>query len=191
MYITIQMALDIAIEAIQKLPDTYENRQAITRLTNLKNTKVTVTWTKEEVFKHLNKWREQHRRNPTITDLVEPDMPKATTIKKLFDMKASAFLNVYYTSEKKKKSASRYSLNKQSDWIDIFKREFERIRPKSGREYEAKRGKGKPTWGTIARNLNLARWLDLVKLCGVDMSSLHSVKTADTVVVTNSENRKK
>jgi hypothetical protein len=57
-------------------------------------------WTKELVFKELNKWKQEHGRNPTVTNLVEPGMPKAITIQKLFDMRASAFLNIYYPSKK-------------------------------------------------------------------------------------------
>lgn len=132
MYITISKALDIAVEAIKNLPDTYENRQAIIRLTNLKSTKITTTWTQDGVFKALNNWSKRHHRNPTVTDLVEPDMPKATTIKKLFDMRASAFLNIYYPNSAKKKPTTPYSIKTREEWILIFQHEFSRINPKIG-----------------------------------------------------------
>ena len=79
MYITRLRAIDIAISAINQLPDSNENRQAVERLLNIKSDCKAITWTKESVRQALDEWAKSHGRNPTVTDLVEPNMPKAVT----------------------------------------------------------------------------------------------------------------
>ncbi len=172
MYITTLEAIDIAIEAINQLPDTERNRQAIIRLTNMKQDKY-IHWTKEMVFQQLDKWKEDHGRNPTVTNLAEPNMPKSNAILKLFGMKASAFLNIYYPPENVKlPKTSKYTIRSEQEWIDGFIEQFNSIRPSSCKEYNVKRDKSTPTWLTIARYLNVSTWNELIELTGVDPSCL-------------------
>lgn len=174
MYITRLQAIDIAISAINQLPDSSENRQAVERLLNIKNDCKAIIWTKELVHQTLNEWVTAHKRNPTVTDLAEPNMPKAVTIQKLFDMKASAFLNIYYPSSKPKRpNTSKYTVKSQQEWIDDFIEQFNQIKPKSAKDYNAKRDKTTPTWLTIARYLNISTWNELLKLTGVNTQCLH------------------
>lgn len=175
MYITRLRAIDIAISAINQLPDSNENRQAVERLLNIKNDCKAISWTKESVCQALDEWAESHGRNPTVTDLAEPNMPKAVTIQKLFDMKASAFLNTYYTTEKRKKQSSRYSVRSREEWIADFISQYNSIRPVSAKEYNVKRDKDSPTWLTIARYLGAARWNELLELTGVKKPSAVNV----------------
>ncbi|MBP0957032.1 MAG: hypothetical protein J5997_06675 [Oscillospiraceae bacterium] len=166
MYITRLQAIDIAISAINQLPDSKENRQAVMRLLNIKKDCKSIIWTKGSVRQALDEWAESHGRNPTVTDLVEPNMPKAVTIQKLFDMKASAFLNTYYSTEKRKTQSSRYSVRSREEWIADFTAQYNAIRPASAKEYDIKRDKDSPTWLTIARYLGVATWKDLLELTG-------------------------
>jgi len=167
MYITRLQAIDIAISAIKQLPDSSQNRQAIERLENIKNDCKAIDWTQETVRKALDEWAEAHGRNPTVTDLAEPNMPKAVTIQKLFDMKASAFLNIYYPIEKSKHNSSKYTVRTKEEWISDFIRQYNSICPASSKEYNAKRDKDSPTWLTVARYLNIATWNELLMLTGV------------------------
>lgn len=175
MYITRLRAIDIAISAINQLPDSNENRQAVERLLNIKNDCRIVTWTKESVCQALDEWAAAHGRNPTVTDLVEPNMPKAVTIQKLFDMKASAFLNTYYTTEKRKPQSSRYSVRSREEWITDFKAQYNAIRPASAKEYNVKRDNDSPTWLTVARYLGVATWKELLEMTGVKKPSAENV----------------
>ena len=162
MYINRLQALNIAISAINQLPDSEQNKQAIERLENMKKDKY-IRWTKEMVFEQLDKWKSVHNRNPTVTDLVESDMPKVITIKKLFDMRASAFLNIYYPRTANKHSTSKYSIKTKQEWVDNFIEEFNRIQPQSSKDYNAKRDPDSPTWLTIARYLGLSTWGSLLE----------------------------
>lgn len=174
MYVNRIQALKIAIDAINQLPETYDNKQAIERLEGMINDcKVSGTyWTKEKVFEILNKWRDEHGRNPTVTNLMEAGMPAPTTIQKLFDMKGSAFFNIYYPRENKIIRKNKYSIKSEEEWIKDFIEQFEKIKPSSSSDYNAKREKDTPTWQTIARYLNLSSWQELIKKTGVSVQSL-------------------
>lgn len=172
MYINTIQALEIAISAIQQLPDTEENRQAIIRLSNMKSQDRYIHWTKELVFEYLDKWKIEHDRNPTVTTLTEPNMPKYTTIQKLFNMKASAFLNIYYPSEERKPMTTKYTVKTEQEWIDDFKEQFDKIQPKSANDYNNKRDKSTPTWLTIARYLGVTKWTELIKITKVNTKCL-------------------
>jgi hypothetical protein len=174
MYITRLQSIDIAINAIKQLPESEENLQAIERLLNLKETLlVQPKWTKELVFKELNKWKQEHGRNPTVTNLVEPGMPKAITIQKLFDMRASAFLNIYYPSKKPRFKYTPYLSKSKDEWINDFVKQYNELKPRSSKDYNNRRDPATPTWNTIARYCGECTWNNLIKLSGVDTSHLN------------------
>lgn len=174
MYITTIKAINIAIAAIEQLPESEENRQAVTRLTNIKRQGRLMRWTKEQVFDALDKWKVDHGRNPTITNLAETDMPSGSTIQYLFDMKPTAFLNIYYPNNTPKKNTSQYTIKSKQEWIDNFVEQFNKNKPISGREYDLKRDKGTPTWSTIARYVGAATWTKLLILTKVDIKHLRA-----------------
>lgn len=174
MYITTIEAINIAISAIQQLPESEENKQAIIRLTNVKRQDRLMRWTKEQVFEALDKWKAEHDRNPTMTNLSETDMPSGSTIQCLFDMKPTAFLNIYYPNDKPKKITSQYTIKSKQEWIDNFIEQFNKNKPISGREYDLKRDKGTPTWGTIARYVGVTTWTKLLILAKVDIKHLRA-----------------
>lgn len=188
MYITILQALNIAVEAIRQLPDSDENRQAITRLTNLKNKDLYVNWTKELVFKKLNDWKKNHdNRNPNATCLAEHGMPKAHTIQRLFDMKASAFFNIYYPNDNSKKTAyTPYSVHSKEEYVELFIKEYNRIKPRTSKEYNVLRNKDTPTWLTIAKYVGVTTWRELLEITKVDIScSSRMKKTARSFNITH------
>lgn len=177
MYISRLRAIDIAVMAIKQLPDSNENRQAVERLLNMRADCRVIRWTKKSVHLALDEWAAAHGRNPTVTDLAEPDMPKAVTIQKLFDMKASAFLNIYYPSEKSKTKSSRYSVRTKEEWISDFISQYNFIRPLSAREYNVKRDNDSPTWLTVARYLDVATWRELLELTGVKKFTAENISS--------------
>lgn len=171
MYIDCLQAIDIAISAIKQLPETEENKQAITRLSNMKQDRY-IKWTKELVFRYLDNWAKEHDHNPTVNNLSEPNMPKAATFHRLFDMKPSTFLNTYYPNNKPKEKRSKYSAKTKQEWIDNFIQQFNKIQPKSAREYDTKRDKSTPTWITLARYSNVSTWKELLEITNLDTQCL-------------------
>ena len=171
MYINRLQAINIAIDAISQLPKSEFNNQAILRLKNMKRDK-TIQWTKEMVFEQLDKWKIDHGRNPTVTNLTEQDMPKGITIQNLFDMKASAFLNIYYPTETRKAITSRYKMKTKEEWVTDFVTQYNKIKPKSSNEYNTLRDNGSPTWNTTARYCNCTTWNQLLNFTKVNTSHL-------------------
>lgn len=176
-------AISIAIEAIKQLPYSDENEQAIKMLNTFVKMTINRHWTKETVFQALDQWRDEHGRNPTVTNLVEDGMPKAVTIQRMFDMKASAFMRIYYPSEHTKKPVTKYSVRTEQEWIDDFKRQYEKIKPKSGREYNNCREEGSPTWNTIIKYCHVGTWTELLKMTNVDTKHLHKTPEERTYTV--------
>lgn len=183
MYVNKSKALSIAIEAIKQLPYSDENEQAIKRLKTLGEMTMNRHWTKETIFQALNQWRDEHGRNPTVTNLVEYGMPKAVTIQRMFDMKASAFMSIYYPSEQTKKPVTKYSVRTEQEWINDFRRQYEQMKPKSGREYNNRREEGSPTWNTIIKYCHVGTWTELLKITNVDISHLHKTPPIKTLTV--------
>lgn len=178
MYINTLEAINIAVSAIKQLPQSPENEQAIERLLNMKSDRY-INWTREMVKERLDKWAAEHGRNPTVTNLAEPDMPKAVTIQRLFDMRASAFLNIYYPSgTSKRRNTSRYTVKTEEEWVEDFVRQFNEIKPCSAADYNAKRAEATPTWLTIARYLGLSTWGGLVLHTGVSTKRLEGRQIA-------------
>ncbi len=183
MYITKLQALKMAISTLESQPQTDEINQAILRLKNMmKDTKM-IPWTKEAVFKRLNEWKKEHGRNPTVTNLAEPGMPKAVTIQHLFDMKASAFFNIYYPLETKRTSTTPYSVKSKDEWLAFFCKQYDKIKPTSGTDYNAKREEGTPTWITIARYCGVSQWTKLLEISNVDTSHLKRVKQPTEIIL--------
>lgn len=184
MYVTVSKAIDMAIKALRDLPESNENEQAITRLKNLQDKNHYTKWTKDLVFNRLSKWARTHNRNPTITNLAESGMPKGSQIRRLFDMSPKAFLNTYYPQLKEDTINKKYTTKSKQEYVDLFIEEYERIKPKSSREYNNKRNPNYPTWCTIARYINVSTWLQLLECTGVDTSHLNKIETAHNFNVT-------
>lgn len=183
MYINIERAISIAIKAIEQLPPSDENEQAIKRLQSLGKVRLNAQWTKERVFQALDQWRDEHGRNPTVSNLVEYGMPKAVTIQRMFDMKASVFMSIHYPRENIKKPTTKYSIRSEQEWIDDFRRQYEQIKPKSGCEYNNRREEGSPTWNTIVKYCHVGTWTELLKFTNVDISHLHKTPPIKTLTV--------
>lgn len=185
MKMTAKQALRLAISALKAQPETEQTRAAIERLEQLKESSLVTHWTKELVTERLNKWRDSHGRNPTVTDLAEPGMPKCSQIKRLFDMKATAFLNIYYPADKPKQPRSKYTEKSREEYIAEFKSEYERIKPHSCKEYNVKRRDDSPTWLTVARYLGVVSWKELLELTAVDTEHLRRREEPKALIVTH------
>lgn len=164
---TQQEALYYAISVIKQQPETKAGNNAIEVLSNMTKSCRYIKWTEETVRQALDDWKAEHNRNPSVTDLSEPEMPKGTTIKKLFDMSPSAFLNIYYPREHPKKSVSKYNLLTEEDYKNIFIKQYQKHKPTSARKYDSLRDKGTPAWTTIILHCGLKTWEELIQFSGV------------------------
>ena len=189
MYITRLEAINIAISAIKQQEPSNKNQQAIFRLEKMKRQNSFIQWTKEEVIKRLDDWKEQHKRNPTVTNLIEPDMPKPITIQKLFDMKASAFLNIYYPMKKRRANTTKYNFKTKEEWIQDFIEQYNKILPSTQKDYNTKRDKSSPTWNTIVRYCGFNNWNELIRFTKVNTNKIKTkvVYQNSNVIIVNTD----
>ncbi len=161
-------ALSYAIQAIEQLPRSEFGDEAIQILNRISESCRYIRWTQESVFEALDQWKKEHGRNPTVSDLAEPDMPKKGTVKRLFDMNASEFLKLHYPKERKKKPQSKYAAFSGEDYLALFIAQYQKHKPKSSKEYDLFRDSDTPMWLTVARHCGITKWSELLVLTGVE-----------------------
>ena len=182
MYITRKKALEIAIEALKEKEPAPEIEQAITRLYYMANSSSKeVRWTKGTIFEAINEWVNEHGRNPIAADLASPNMPKASTIKSVFNTTIKDFLNEHYPSAPKGFKRKHNCLPKEK-YMEIFKAEYSRINPQTAKEYDLKRSPNTPCWETIAIHNDAHGWKELLAASGVKRVCKESKPTVITVV---------
>ena len=168
---TRQEALHYAIFTLQQQPPSKKRNDAVNILLQMAESCKYIKWTKDNVIQALDNWKAEHGRNPSVTDLSEPDMPKGTTIKKLFDMSPSAFMNLYYPRKQNKKPTNKYNLMLPDDYKKIFVKQYQKHSPTSARQYDALRDKGTPSWTTIIFHCGLKTWSELLSFADVEKCS--------------------
>lgn len=185
MTVTIKTAIDMAIEALQEKEQTKEVRQAIHKLQALAKRELITNWSQKAILEALENWRKVHDgKTPTVTNLVEPGMPGANIIKKHFGVSASSFLRKQYPEgyETQKMPPNRYGFTCQQDWLDCFRRQFEKHCKEEGfssKTYNILRDKNTPLWATIAYHVGTSQWGELMKKAGVKYPLRHENAPAD------------
>lgn len=165
---TKQQSLLYAIKILTQQPPTKSTTAAIQVLTKMAASCVYIKWTKESVIIALDKWKSEHNRNPTVTDLSEPDMPKGDTIKKLFNVKPSVFLSKYYPSEQRKTPKTKYNIITPEEYKEIFLEQYHKHKPTSSKQYDNQRDINTPCWTTIALHNGVSTWNNLISKFGVE-----------------------
>lgn len=180
------------LEAVEKAIEIINERDAVEAksqiIENLEKVKILLKneWTKDGVFAKINQWVDTHGRNPCYTDLLQyDDMPSPIAIKRAFDMKPKAFLNLYYPYTKKK-SATYVSIMSTEELASIFVAQFDKHEIHNSKEYDNLRDEGTPCWLTIARNLGFTRWNELVAHTGVKIKRREPVVVRRVVTVRHS-----
>lgn len=168
---TTKEALKIAITALQEKEPTEKTNKAIKQLQYFQKREIVTKWDKEKIIAALNNWKERHNKIPTVTNLVEPDMPGASIIQKHFNTSASALLHkLYPVNDDSERYKGRYGFESNDDWLNCFREQFLKHRDKkyfSSKTYNKFRDKGTPAWSTIAEHCGVMGWLELMRLANV------------------------
>lgn len=115
-------------------------------------------WNKKSIFDAINQWILDTGKIPSVTDLDRSQLlPSHNSIKINFNMTAQNFLDTYYRTYNKEKR----NLMKR-EWGRVFIEEYYRIKPTTSIEFNLKRKKGIPQWETIARQLEIPTWNNLL-----------------------------
>lgn len=140
-----------------------------------------VLWTKETILEAINEWVNENGHNPIAADLYSPNVPKPSTIKSVFNTTVKSFLNEYYPSAPKGFVRSYNRLPKEK-YMAVFKKEYERINPRTAKEYNLKRSTNTPCWETIAIHNEVHGWKELLRISGAKKVCKESSPTVITVV---------
>lgn len=104
-----------------------------------------------------------HGRPPTVRELDSlPGLPCHRSIELEFGMKAAEWLRENYPHEGQK---YRFESHTPEEYKNLFIREYDRIRPRSGLDYNRRRDPRCPTWQYTAQVLGLRLWSELIALC--------------------------
>lgn len=168
---TTMQALDLAISALQEKNTDGELNLAIRLLHRLQKRELAANWSQSKIIDALDNWAREHGHPPTVTNLIEPGMPGASTIQSHFGMRASAFLRKKYPGEvKNRASKNPYGFTSESDWLQCFREQFTKHcieEDFSSKTYNQKKDPGTPLWSTIARHCGTSQWSKLMELAGV------------------------
>ncbi len=143
-----------------------------------------VNWEEKTIFDTLDQFVLDNGRNPTTTDLKAKNMPPHPVIKHRFDMTAKEFLDKYYPKEKLCDSKIYYNKTKE-EWLEVFKKEYERIKPTSSEEYNEKRKKELPSWGTVARLNGIKKYSELLKYLNLKVYRKSNLKRSSSKLKVN------
>ena len=122
-------------------------------------------WTESEVIKSIDDYIAENGCCPA-TDLldIKNELPSNSVFKRLFGMKASRWLSDTYPeyAKKKPKPASTEEL------IQLFSAAYNRIQPKTAKEFNLSIKDNEPSWQRVASQMKLAGWYDLLDRLGLD-----------------------
>ena len=187
--ITFQKAIQIAIGSTRdnNVIDEKERSETIKILENVLKRDYFTYWDKDKIIEALMDYKERTGLTPTVTSLTEIGMPKATTIRTHFHIKASLLLKQLFPENRRtrpeKMYTNPYGFDTEEAWLKCFTEQFHKCGCPTSRRYNALRDKDTPTWNTIARYLKLKGWKELMTKAQV--SYPNKVGTASEVQLTS------
>ena len=130
-------------------------------------------WTDELIRARISDFVSQHGRIPTQKELLSnAELPAPAIIARIEKKNYRVWLHKTYSDVASKSWKLDLLANEQiqkQEWLTLFQREYMRIKPTCGIEYDKKRSEGTPTWRTIAKLIGEDRnkWDNLKKIAGV------------------------
>ena len=130
-------------------------------------------WTDELIRARISEFISQHGRIPKQKELLSnAELPAPAIITRIEKKNYRVWLHETYPDVASKSWKLDLLENEQiekQEWLTLFRKEYMRIKPTCGMEYDKKRSEGTPTWGTIAKLIGEDRnkWDNLKKIAGV------------------------
>lgn len=159
-------SLEVAIELIENCDEITdeESDRIIRSLYHIISIVQKKVWSKEDVFAYCDKLEEQYGGVARL-HFFNANAPSVSTIKDLFGMGVTEFIDAYYPKLTDTQWKAKY---KSIDWREEFRNEYYRIMPKSLTEFDARRRQGFPSAHTIMKYFQLKRYSDLLKFCNIE-----------------------
>ncbi len=122
-------------------------------------------WTDKAIQDAVEQFILDHGRTPTVTDFKKRRFPPHTVIQN----KYRVILRTWLTRNCPSSPSSQDEAN--AEVTEHFIRDYQRVQPASGEEYNRKRSPGTPCWYTIARYNHVHCWRELLSKQGLPVYS--------------------
>ena len=144
-------ALNYAISTIMGVDG---DKQAVNRLNEMLSELPFSHWTKESILDACAQWLKERGYLPSISRLDQiPTLPSHTAIKTHFSMTYSEFLNRFFANPNEV-YIPQFGSKSTTQWLDIFRAEYLRIKPTSQIEFDKKRNTHVPCCATFVRRFS-------------------------------------
>lgn len=139
-------------------------------------------WTEVLIRQRVEGFIIQNGRIPSREDLLgTPELPSPETFNNVVKMNWRLWIKETFPDCVP--DNWRYDLlsSKKIDkkkWLELFKKEYKRIKPATGNQYNQQRTQGTPTWNTIAKLIGESehKWSNMKKVAGVEDVPISSNK---------------
>lgn len=170
--VTKEEAVEAAIRVLKELEPTKELQDIIRGLEKFRPGEYRRKWTRSSVYEAVKLWSTLHGRIPSTKELEwDRSLPGAFAIHREYHMSSAEFLRSYFRASGSGNDIS----NRTEKQLEQFKEEYNRIVPRSARDYNQRRCKGTPTWNRTAKAVGVTRWTELLLLADVDITCLKQV----------------
>ena len=144
-------------KAILILSQSEGNEEIIEKLQDLHNELPINHWTDKSIHDRVQQFVEEEGRNPTVTDFKRKGMPPASVVKHHYKINLADWLKQYYPTIR----PSHETIRQQ--YVEEFISEYNRIKPRSADEYDAKRTLGAKSWQTVRGRCKQKSWRGLLR----------------------------
>lgn len=173
-------------KAIQILSLSKGNEEIIEKLQDIFEEIPLIHWSDKSIHDRVQQFIEEEGRNPTASDFRKKGMPPHPVFKQKYGLNLSEWLTKYYPTEK----PTPEELEKE--YSQEFIEEYSKIKPRSAKEYEAKRSRNTKSWQTVRTHCRQTSWRGLIKYLGLPyyfhMSKDHIPPDFDCSISTDLDN---
>ena len=172
---TRKQALSLAMQALSEIG---EREEAVAVLRTMAEELPLVHWSDTAIRDSVEQFILDHGRVPTVSDFKKCGLPPHTVIKNRYGVTLQCWLEKNYPSNKPPMEEERKRLTK------AFVDDYQRIRPQSAEEFNAKRTPGSPCWYTVAVHNHTKRWRELLKILNLPVYN-HAAASRETIFKVN------
>lgn len=172
----VQMTRKQAIlRGISILSKNKKNQEIVDKLKEIFEEYPYKTWTKKAVFDSIEQFRIEHNgRYPNIKEFEGSGLPSHSSIKNLFGVSVSRFLDIYYPN-RLKISNTRYNNQSPYYWMEQFKKTYLSInngKYVSEYLYDKNRKHNSPCIQTLIKIMKVKTYKELLHLAMLDKHQL-------------------
>lgn len=150
--------------AIAELGKNGENGGVVTRLSEILAEMPFTSWTDGAVRDGVEQFIADNGYIPSVSDFGKKPLPPHTVIRNRYRMTCGEWMRRNYPKNDISDEEEKQRITA------AFLEDYERIRPRSAREFDRNRSASTPCWATVCRHYGVTRWLELLAVLGLETS---------------------